>query len=464
MPTTGTSRFEPVGALGDPGRLTLRAAAAGIRDGRFTSLDLTRAYFGQIDRHEIAVHAWSWIDEDRALACARDADRNLAAGRIAGPLHGVPIAVKDIIYTEGVPTGMGSPIFADFIPTHSAACVQSLVGAGAYVQGKTVTAEFATRHPGATTNPWNAQFTPGGSSSGSAAAVAAGFTAAALGTQTVGSITRPAVYCGVIGYKPSYGLISRFGVHPVSHTLDQVGVLTRTVDDAGFLASLMMGADSRDPATLGVAVPQGLDELQLPARGLRIASVRSPSWVLADARQQALFEANCGALAAGGTVVEALELPARFEDAVRVTRVIQAVEAAFHFKSMMATDADRTSGEFRALFERGLGIPEIEYAAALEARAAMRADLDRMFSSFDVVATPPATGEPPQSIASTGSAEFCAIWTLCGLPSVAFPTGLGAHGLPMGLQVVGRYLDDRHLLQAANWCIQRLPFPFQPKP
>jgi len=442
---------------------TLRAGAAGIREGRFTSEELANAYFARIQRYDRKIHAWAWIDHVRALARAGEADLARRKGSTVGPLHGMPIAVKDVIHTAGIPTGMGSAIFDNFVPAHSGACVDNLVVAGAYVQGKTITTEFATRHPGPTTNPWNTQFSPGGSSSGSAAAVAAGFTSAALGTQTVGSIVRPAAYCGIVGYKPSLGLISRFGVHPVSQTLDQVGVLTRTVDDAALLVASIMGSDPRDGATLIDFTPfsefAALAELPEPPS---IAVVRSPSWALADGDQRALLETNCATLARHGARMQQVELPARFAEAVGVIRTIQAAEAAANFRTMMQCDADRTSVEFRALFDRGMGIAAADYLAALDTRLVMRAELDALFCEFDAIATPPATGEPPRTIASTGSADFCAIWTLCGVPSVAIPTGLGPHGLPMGLQIVGKYLDDHSVLQTSLWCAKRLPFPFHP--
>jgi Asp-tRNA(Asn)/Glu-tRNA(Gln) amidotransferase A subunit family amidase len=439
--------------------LTLQEAASGIRNGRFTSEALTTRYLERIRRYESRIRAWAWLDEGHVLAQARAADRMLREGRIAGPLHGVPIGIKDIIYTNGIPTRMGSPIFSGFVPDHSAACVERLEAAGAFVQGKTATTEFANRHPAGTTNPWNAEFTPGGSSSGSAAAVAAGLTAAALGSQTRGSIVRPAVYCGVVGFKPSFGLISRFGVHELSWTLDHVGVLVRSVDDAGLLVSSMIGHDARDPASLqDELLPATLDEIGELAAAPRIAAIRSPLWSAAEAAQRDLFESNCETLRAAGAQLDYVELPQEFNDADRAARVIQLAEIARNFTTLYASAADRMSATFRESCERGMRVTAVEYLQALDARSALRRALAQTFAAFDGIVTPPAAGEAPRTLNSTGDPAFCTMWTLCGVPCVAFPTGLGPQRMPMGLQVVGAYLDDRRALQVAKWCMSRLPF------
>lgn len=447
----------------DLATLTLSEAATGIRRRLFTSEQLTARYLERNREHDARVQAWAFLDEARALDAARRADEALLAGSRAGPLHGIPIAVKDIICTKGIPTRMGSPIFADFVPDHSATCVEKLELAGGFVQGKTVTTEFAYQQPGPTTNPWNHDFTPGGSSSGSAAAVAAGLTAAALGSQTLGSIIRPAVYCGIVGFKPSFGLIPRFGVHPLSHTLDHVGVLARTVDDAGLLVSCLAGHDARDPGSLPVAQLQAdLSELgDLPAPP-SLAAVRSPAWNKADPAQQALFDANCAALKAAGARVEEIALPGAFEQADAVAQLIQRAEIAQNYRDLVSSSGPRFSAKFRALFEQGVLCSRAEYLSALKARDALREALSRVFGGFDAIVTPPATGEAPRGLGATGNAAFCIAWTLCGAPSIAFPTGKGPNGLPMGLQVVGGYLDDRRMLRTAKWCAGALPFLSRP--
>jgi Asp-tRNA(Asn)/Glu-tRNA(Gln) amidotransferase A subunit family amidase len=443
--------------------LELVEAVRGLREGRFSAEALTRAYLGRIRRDDARIRAWTWLDEDRALEQARAADRELREGRAPGRLHGMPIGIKDVIHTRGIPTRMGSPIFADFVPAASAGCVERLERAGAYVLGKTATTEFANQHPAATTNPWNAGFSPGGSSSGSAAAVAAGMAAAALGTQTRGSTIRPAVYCGIVGFKPSFGVVSRFGVHELSWTLDHVGVLARSVTDAGLLAAALVGHDPRDAASLpDGALPADLDQLAPLARAPRLAAVRSPAWDLADASQQSLFEANCAALRAAGARVEVVELPQAFESGNDAARIIQLAEIGRNFAALHAADAARMSATFRGLCERGMQVTARAYWEALDVRTVLRARLADMLATFDAIVTPPATGEAPATLASTGDAAFCTLWTLCGVPSVAFPTALGPHGLPMGLQVVGAECADRRTLEVAQWCRDALPFEARP--
>lgn len=443
--------------------LGLGEAARGIREGRFGSEALTQAYLERIRRHDARIRAWAWLDEDRALEQARRADAELREGAIRGPLHGVPIGVKDVIHTRGIPTRMGSPIFADFVPGTSAGCVERLERAGAFVLGKTATTEFANQHPAATTNPWNAGFSPGGSSSGSGAAVAAGMTAAALGTQTRASTIRPAVYCGVVGFKPTFGVVSRSGVHQLSWTLDHVGVLARSVADAGLLVAALAAHDPGDTGSLPDGMlPVGLDDLVPLARAPRLAAVRSPAWPLADGAQQVLFEDNCAALRRAGAKVDAVELPDAFETAHQAARVIQLAEIGRNFAALHAEHAARMSDTFRALCERGMQVGALDYLKALDTRTALRRLLGDVLGAFDAIVTPPATGEAPATLAATGDAAFCTIWTLCGVPSVGFPTALGPHGLPMGLQVVGAELGDRQTLEVAQWC--RGPLPFDARP
>jgi len=431
----------------DPVTLTLVEAAAGIREGRFTSEQLTRCYLERIRAHESRIRAWAYLDVDRAMDAAKEADR--APRR--GPLHGIPVGVKDVIHTKGMPTEMGSPIFKGFVPRHSAACVERLQQVGAFVQGKTVTTELANRYPGPTANPWNPEFTPGGSSSGSAAAVAAGFTAAALGTQTRGSVIRPAAYCGVVGFKPSFGLIPTTGVYPQSGTLDHVGTLTRSVADAALLAACLSGQDQ-----LG-----SLGDLPEPPR---VAAVRTPVWDLADEHQRRLFDANCATLRKAGAKVEEVVLEDSFGGFDAAIRVLHLSEMAHNFRDLLIKYPEKLSVHLRELCVRGAGHAAVEYLAARDLREELQEALRKLFLRFDAIVTPPANGEAPRSLTSTGDASFCAIWTMCGVPSIVIPTGTGPNGLPMGLQIVCGYLQDRQALEVAKWCAERLrfqkPLPF----
>ena len=439
--------------------LGLLDALKGIRERRFSSEDLTRACLARAERLEGKIKAWEWLDPEFALQCAREADRQLEDGLPMGGLHGIPVGMKDIISTKGMPTSMGSPIYAGNVPSQSATVVQHLQAAGAFVMGKTVTTEFAWRHPGKTHNPWNLGHTPGGSSSGSAAAVAAGCVPAAFGTQTVGSVIRPAAYCGVVGYKPSYGLISRTGVHPLSPTLDHVGVFARSIGDAAFLASCLTGYDRSDPQSLLVnplqACSGDVTEWDQPPR---LAAIQTPVWDLADDVQKAMFKKNVEQLAEAGAVVHWKELPNSFDNALDVLRTILFAEGAQIYAPLQAQYPGKTSKPLDSLIETGLKISAVQYMEALKAAEEMRAQLEDFFGGFDGIVTPPATGEAPKTLGDTGDASFCGIWTLMGVPTISFPVGHGPNGLPLGLQVVGPYLNDSKALKVATWCNRQIEY------
>ena len=283
------------------------------REGRATVQDYVTACSERVAEVDPRIQAWEWFDSSRAMAEAEE-----RAGGILQdlPLFGIPVGVKDIIATRGIPTRMGSRIFANNVPTHSAWVVRRLEALGGLVMGKTVTTEFAYRQPGKTRNPWNTAHTPGGSSSGSAAAVAAGFVPVAIGTQTLGSVIRPAAYCGVVGFKPSFGAISRTGVHPFSATLDTVGVFARSVADAAWFGACLMGQDTRDETTMIKAQPKLLRvPLEPLAAPPRIAAVRTPKWPLATEAQKANFEESLARLTAAGATLREVNLPRAFDDA-----------------------------------------------------------------------------------------------------------------------------------------------------
>jgi len=454
-PTTST---RPPTSATAPFKLSLADAARAIRNGYLTAEEVTRSCLERITLKDREILAWEWIDARAAVAHAKRADELVHLRGALGRLHGIPIGVKDIIYTKGIPTAMGSPIFRDFIPSYSAACVEKLESAGAFVMGKTVTTEFANQKPGKTRNPWNPRFTPGGSSSGSAAAVAAGFVFGALGSQTRGSTIRPAVYCGIVGYKPSFGVVSRFGMNPLSTTLDHVGILTRTVDDAALMASCMAGHDRRDSGSIrDEELPENLCDVAPLEKPPRLAAVRSPVWSTAESSQRELFAANQDVLRKAGAALEQVELPAIFEAAIDVTRAIHLSEIAHNYGPLMKQHSEQVSARFAEFYNQGLRYSAAEYLDALGKREELRRTLQSLLAEYDAIITPPATGEPPRTLDFTGDANFCTIWTLCGVPCVSFPTGLGPNGLPMGMQVVGGYLNDRAMLRVGKWCMDRLP-------
>ncbi len=433
-------------------RMSMRGMLDGLRAGRFTAEALTRDLLARIDALEPRLHAWAWLDAPRALAAARGAGR--------GPLGGIPIGIKDIMHVRGVPTGMGSPVFEGRIADESAAVVKRLEAAGGFALGKTVTAEFAYFHPGPTRNPWDPTHTPGGSSMGSAAAVAAGMVPAALGTQTNGSVIRPAAFCGCVGYKPSSGLIPRSGILEFSATLDQVGVFARSVEDAALVASVLVGHDAADRGSLGnaQALADGLFLVAPPARPPRLAAVRSPVWQLAEAPQRAQFERDIRALRQAGAQVAEVELGDAFAQAHAMQRRIMYAEAARTLGPLQTEHRARLSAALNRLLDEGRAISEAEYREALDVQASLQRALQDFLVPFDALITPPARGEAPATLDSIGDPAFCTIWSLCGAPALTIPTGFGPNRLPLGLQVVGRLYDDARLLGVARWCAGAIGF------
>ena len=435
-------------------------AARGIRERRFTSEALTRACLDWIERHEPRVGAWTWLDPALALEKARKADRRLEEGGSPGKLHGVPIGVKDVIFTRNVPTEMGSPIFRGYTPSTSAAVLQKLEEAGAFVLGKTVTTEFAGQRPaGKTRNPWNPARTPGGSSSGSAAAVAAGFVPGALGTQTRGSVIRPAAYCGVVGYKPSAGVVSRTGVYPASDTLDHVGMFARSVEDVALLVACAAGHDPADAASLPAAsLPRFDGTLAMRERPPRLAAVQTPVWERASPASQGLFRQNAETLEKAGARVDAVRLPRCFDEFPRVVRTIACAERARVYGPLDEQYPGQISPFLAATVAEGRTISAVQYLDALDARRRFRQELGALFQDYDAIIALPADGEAEETTEDTGDPSFCALWTLCGVPAVTIPAGRGPAGMPLGLQVIGAYLNDDDTLKVAQWCARKLPF------
>jgi Asp-tRNA(Asn)/Glu-tRNA(Gln) amidotransferase A subunit family amidase len=431
---------------------TLRA----YREARATVQDYVASCTARITALEPQIQAFEWFEPARAMADAEE-----RAGGILGdlPLFGIPVGVKDIIATRGIPTRYGSNIFSSHVPQTSAWVVRRLEALGGLVMGKTVTTEFAFRTPGKTRNPWNGAYTPGGSSSGSAAAVAAGFVPAAIGTQTLGSVIRPAAFCGVVGYKPSFGAISRTGIHPFSPTLDTVGVFTRSVADAAWFGACLMGSDARDEATSIAAVPKllsvPLEPLNTPPR---LAIVKTPKWLIASEAQRNLFVANTMRLQEAGARVREVTLPKMFEGAWDNVMKIMARDAARSFASIESRHRIRLSPALVDVIDRGRSVSLDEYDRARARREDYRRWLDGLFGQYEAILTIPAVGEATEGLGNTGDATFASLWTQAGLPAVTIPSGRGPRGLPLGLQVVGRYRDDEQTLRVAAWCEQVMGF------
>jgi len=428
--------------------LSLIEAASGIKNRRFTAEAYTRALLERIAALDDAIQAWTWLEPTEAIEAARRCDRHLQSGGAPGLLQGLPIGVKDIFATAGVPTQMGSPAFADHIPAESAAVITRIEARGGFVMGKTVTTECAFLHPGKTMNPWNPLHTPGGSSSGSAAAVAAGFVPAALGTQTNGSVIRPAAYCGVVGFKPTQGIIPIAGALTFSHTLDQPGILTRSVEDAAFLAAAL--------ADEGVPLSPSIPACSVPPR---LSAVRTPVWEQAEDHAKQNFRETIETLRNGGAHVEECELPEQFNLAHRAIRTIMAVESALNLEALALNHAPLLSATLRDFLSEGKATGAVDYLQVMKTRLNLQAELERFLTQYDAIITPPTTGEAPATLEQTGNPTFCSIWSLCGVPAITIPVGFGPRGLPLGLQIVGPRGKDGQLLSAARWCEGLFPFP-----
>lgn len=376
-----------------------------------------------------------------------------------GPLAGIPVAIKDIIATSDAPTTNGSPIYKGHVPEADAWVVQRLRELGATIFGKTVSTEFAWRHPGPTVNPWNVKHTPGGSSSGSAASVAAGIVPLALGTQTLGSIVRPAAFNGVVGFKPSFGAIPRTGVHPLSPSLDHVGFFARRVDDVAYALSLLAATSDADlhgqPLSLFKVDPgTGLAPIKPP----RIGIARLALWSRAEPEQQKLFDDSIAKLKSAGAAVEELTLNDLDLHGWETCVTILSSEAAVIYADLVERYPDRTSEHLKTLVKTGKSHSAYDYLIAKQRQTTLRAEIEARTSAFDALLTLPAFGEAPEGLAYTGDAEYCAPWTLLGLPAISMPAGFGKLGLPLGLQVVGKYREDHRALGVAKWIENTLAF------
>ncbi|HVV94817.1 MAG TPA: amidase [Hyphomicrobiales bacterium] len=411
--------------------LGAREAAAQIAAGTLTAEALAEALLARIAERDPAIEAWQYFDPDAVRAAARRYDTE----RPGGPLGGVPIGVKDILDTHDMPTGYGSALYAGHRPAWDAACVALARGAGAIVMGKTVSTEFAALAPGKTRNPHDVAHTPGGSSSGSAAAVAAGMVPLAIGTQTAGSVIRPAAFCGVVGYKPSYGLIERAGVKAASGSLDTIGVFARAVGDAALFAAVL--ADR--PALAEVATPATL----------RVGLYRTSDWERADGATHAAIERAAARLAARGAAMVEIAATADHAALIAAQTAIMGWETAGALAFERLNRLDRLAPTTQTFLRNADTITLAAYDAARAEMPALRAAFDRLFGACDVLLTPAAPGEAPEGLASTGDSLFNRAWTALGTPCVTLPAGRGPHGLPLGVKLVGRRGDDARTLGAA---------------
>lgn len=434
--------------------MSVADAAAAIRVGECTSEELVQACLDRSAEVEPTVGAWVHLDPEHALQQARDADLQRRAGQPLGPLHGVPVGVKDIFDTRDMPTEDGTPLHAGRTPAFDATAVALLREAGAIIMGKTVTTELAVYAPGKTTNPHDSSRTPGGSSSGSAAAVAANMVPCSIGTQTNGSVIRPASYCGVYGYKPSHGLISRYRVLPQSRVLDHVGVFGRSVPDVALVAEQLMRFDERDsdmrlrarPDLVGICAGE-------PPIPPHFAFVKTPAWDQADEDTKSGFAELINFL---GDRVEEIDLTDILQDSIELHRTIMEADLARSFRREYERGRERLSPTLCEMIERGRQCLATDYNEALERIPGLNRALDEILVEHDAIVTPAATGEAPIGLESTGSPVFCTPWSLCGVPSISLPILQGAHGMPVGVQLVSAKGDDARLLRTAHWLAGRV--------
>jgi amidase len=423
----------------DPLSLSARAVAQLIAEGRLSAEAVVAACLDRIAAREPVVGAWQYLDPEAALAQARQRD----ASPPGGPLHGIPIAVKDLIDTANMPTGYGSAIYARHRPAADAACVALARAAGAIVLGKTVTTEFACFTPGKTANPRNPEHTPGGSSSGSAAAVADLMTPLAFGTQTAGSVIRPASFCGIVGYKPSFGTIPRAGVKMLCDSLDTIGTMARNVADAAFFAGVVAGRPELRDVALPVAPP-------------RIGLYRTPMWDEAEPETAAALDHARAALERAGARIEDIPVPADHRRLTETQQAIMGFELVRSLAHERLLHSAELSPPLAQLLDAGLTVGAPEYDAAVAHTASARARLDAFFGTCDAMLTPAAPGPAPRGLGHTGNPVFNRMWTLLGVPCVTLPAIWGDDGLPTGIQLVGRLGDDARLMAAALFVEQAL--------
>ncbi len=433
MPATENSQA-------DPTALSVGGAGRAIAAGRLTSAALTEALLARIDAREPAVHAWAWLDPDAALAQARERDRQITRG----PLHGVPIGIKDLIDTADMPTSYGSPIHRNNRPADDGACVARLREAGAVILGKTTTTEFAFRHPTATRNPHHLDYTPGGSSSGSAAAVADSMVPAALGTQTGGSIIRPSAFCGIVGYKPLFGVVPTAGLRHVAPSIDTIGFHIRSLDDIPMLTAVFTGAEMVLPSA---------------ARGPRIALCRTPYWDQADAAAQELLEQTADDLRSQGSDVREVDLPTSFGGIEDAFHPICNSETLISLAPEWRDHRSELSESLQQILAAADRFSTTEVSDARELIRQCQAEIGDMFGADETILTLSAPGEAVPDLNDIGNGIFNRLWTILDLPCLHLPISSGPNGMPLGVQLVSPRRDEARLVVTGKWVAQRLQLP-----
>ncbi len=434
-----------------PYELSAAELARQIRSRNIAPSEAAQSLLGRMDALEPRLEAWVRVDRETVLADAKRRQEELDSDAEIGPLHGVPVGIKDIYNIAGVPTTAGSKVYADYVPDETAVTINLLQNAGAIMLGKTVTTEFACLDPSHTKNPWNPAHTPGGSSSGSAVAVAARMCPVAMGSQTVGSVLRPASYNGIVGLKPTYGRVSRRGVVPVSWSLDTVGWMGRTVEDVALLLQVMAGPDEQDPVASRLPAADYLSGLE-SAGPPQIGLITSFFMEEADQETQKRTRAIVEKLKSAGASVTELTLPKSFETAIQDQMIIMGAEAAAFHKPMYEKQAQDYRPKLREMLRQGLETDATTYSKALERRLQFSADMRLLAEKADVLLTPSTPTAPLADLTNTGDTRFQGPWTSCGLPTITLPSGLAESGLPMGIQLIASPFEEARLLAIARWC------------
>ena len=425
-----------------------------LKKGEFTCEELVTNYIDHINKYEKNVQAWEFFDETLILKQAKKLDQDHQSGKVHGDLHGVPVGIKDIFDTENMPTSDGTEIHKENPSWNDCTVVSKLKQAGAIIMGKTVTTELAYYSPGKTKNPHDPTRTPGGSSSGSAAAVASHMVPLAIGSQTNGSVIRPASYCGVVGYKPTKGLISRHLVLQISRALDQIGVFSNTLEDAALISEQLFGYDKQDPDTSLSAKPKLLDATkQKPPLEPIFAYIKLPFMDELDEDAKKGFEEIKDELKGK---IDEIKLPEGFVDIPEWHKVIMESDMARSFSAEYTKSKHKLSNNIIEAIERGMKYTAVEYNNALSKIDAANIYFKQFFYDYDAILTPSASGEAPKGLKSTGNPIFCTIWTFCGMPCISLPLLQGNNGLPIGVQLVSSLFDDERLFRNASWLTKKI--------
>ncbi len=445
-----------------PYELTVFQASQQIKEKKLSPVDLAQSLLERIDATESDLKAWVTIDREEVLTTAKQLEEEALQGKSRGLLHGVPVGLKDIFYTAGMKTAAGSKVYADFVPDFDATSVAKIKEAGGIILGKAVTTEFATSDPSPTFNPWNPEHTPGGSSSGSSVAVAIKTVGAALGSQTGGSTCRPAAYNGIVGLKATYGRISRYGVVPVSWSLDHVGILVRTVEDAALMLQVMSGEDENDPGSASEPVPDFLKQMSEHNRAPRIGIVSDYYAEKSTPEVWANTQDAIKQLKDAGAEVAELNLPDSFKTAHSAQRIVMNVECAAFHEQFHADQAEDYGPRVRSGIEMGMLVPATKYLQAQRLRRQFRQDMIQLVQQVDVVLTPATPAPAPKDRNTTGDASFQVPWTTSGLPTVTLPSGLSEDGMPLAVQLGALPFEEGKLLGIAKWCESALGLRLSP--